>query len=80
MDRTDGISWSQLSPHFLVFQEEVLQAVGEQGLQLGLLFGTESRFIQEKQPDVLSFGHKSLQQFVAKYFIDHNVRNLLNLF
>ncbi len=54
-------------------QKEVIKVAGLDALELGLLFGTESQVVQEEQPDVVSFGHKSFQEFIAgKYLAQLN--------
>ena len=50
-------------------QEEVISTAGQEAVELGLLFGTESNTLHEEEPDVLSFGHKSLQEFVGGKYV-----------
>ena len=52
-----------------IFQEEVVRLVGEEILELGLLFGAENLSPREEEMDVLCFPHLLIQEFVAGYFL-----------
>ena len=49
------------------FQEEVIRVAGEEALELGLLFGTES--MEEDEADALCFAHLMLQEFAGGLYI-----------
>ena len=47
------------------FQSDLSQEV----LKLGLLFGAEDTLEGEEKQDVLSFGHKSLQEYAGGHYV-----------
>ena len=47
----------------------MIRVLGEEALELGLLFGTENLTPQEEETDVLCFPHLLIQELVGDYFL-----------
>ena len=64
-----------------LFQDEILEAVGPEAFELGLLMGTESDPTEEDQIQVYYFHHLMILEFVAaKYVATLSKVNTTNLF
>ena len=51
------------------FQNEIIQAVGQEAFELGLLMGTESDPLEEEQTQVYCFHHLLLLEYTAARFV-----------
>lgn len=47
----------------------MLGIAGQEALDLGLLFSTEETTLEETQPKLLTFGHKSLQEYAGGHYV-----------
>ena len=54
---------------FFLFQDEIIQNVGKEAFELGLLMGTESDPLEEEQTQVCCFQHIVFQEFTAGKFM-----------
>ena len=61
-----------LLSHFKIkyyLQNEIINIVGPKAFELGLLMGTESDPLEEKQTQVYCFHHLLIQQFMAAKYV-----------
>ena len=63
---------------YFYLQEEIEEMVGEEALELGLLFGIE--IPQEEEMDALCFLHHMLQEFAAGVFISRQEKVCVSVF